>query len=187
MKKRILSIAILMIGLSIIASGTNAYYTAEETAHNVIASGNIDIALIEMSENENGEMVPFENVNGVMPGKKISKIVIVKNTGSQPAYVRVKVEKTVTLRDGTVEIGDLPFLSYDINTEKWTEKDGYYYYNMALDVGNETEPLFTVVKFSKDMGNVYKKSKVELNIQAYATQVANNGESALGALGWPEE
>ena len=187
MKKRILSIALLMIGLSIVASGTNAFYTAEETSHNVITTGNIDIELIELMETEEGEVIPFENVDGVMPGRTVSKIVIVKNTGSQPAYVKVKVEKTATLRDGSVENGELPFVTCDINTEMWTEKDGYYYYNEAVDVGGETAPLFTEVHFSKNMGNEYKKSKVELAVQAFATQVANNGDHALEALGWPEE
>lgn len=187
MKTRILSIAIILIGLSFIAKGTNAYYTAEETAHNVITSGNIDIEIIEMSETESGEFVAFEDAIGAMPGKNISKIVTVKNTGTQPAYIRVKLSQRIILANESIETGENSSVTCNINTDDWTEQDGYYYYNEALGAGDETVPLFTEVQFSKDMGNKYQNCKVELDVQAYATQVANNGEHVLEALGWPVE
>ena len=50
MKRRVLMGAIVAIGFSILAYGTSAYFTAEEKAHNVITTGNVDIDLIEMSD-----------------------------------------------------------------------------------------------------------------------------------------
>lgn len=180
--------ATVAICLSIMAYGTNAFFTAEEQVHNVITTGDIDIELIEMAEPEDGgELVPFENVTGVMPGEDVSKIVTVKNTGGQAAYIRIKLMQTVTLADGSADTAEESPISCDINTIDWTEKDGYYYYNEPLAPGAETEPLFTKVTFDNGMGNVYQQSTTELDVQAQATQVANNGNNALEALGWPAE
>ena len=37
------------------------------------------------------------------------------------------------------------------------------------------------------MSNMYQNSKAVIDVTAQATQVANNGTSALDAAGWPEE
>lgn len=192
MKKR--KIEALLITLCLAAmvinasSGTNAYFTYEEKAHNVITSGDIEIDLIEMMEpEEGGELVPFEDQDGVMPGMDISKIVSVKNTGGQPAYIRIKVDKTIILSDGNTEMVDTSLVTYNVNTNHWTEEDGYYYYNQILNPEAETEPLFTEVSFAKEMGNKYQNSTSIIDVKAQATQVANNGANALEALGWPED
>ena len=65
-------------------------------------------------------------------------------------------------------------------------KDGYYYYNAALEPGHTTEPLFTAVHFAKTMSNMYQESRAILQVNAFATQTAHNGASALEAAGWPE-
>lgn len=186
MKRKITAVAMIAVCLSIVIYGTNAYFTSEEKAHNVITSGNIDIDLVEMAKNGD-KLVPFENVTGVMPGQEVSKIVTVKNTGGQPAYIRIKLDKAITLADGSSENVDLGLLSYDLNKEDWTAKDGYYYYNNALGAGEETQPLFTTVTFAEKMGNMYQNSTAEINVQAQATQVANNGADVFEAAGWPEE
>ena len=54
-----------------------------------------------------------------------------------------------------------------------------------MSPGERTEPLFTKVTFSTEMGNLYQGSRAEIAVLAQATQVANNGETALEADGWP--
>lgn len=171
------------------AKGTNAYFTAEEKAHNVITTGGIEIQLEEWAENEDGELVPFENVDGVMPGEEISKIVQIRNTGASEAYIRVKVDKDIALSaEGTVGSADQSMVTIDFNTTDWTAgEDGFYYYNKVLNPGEVTEPVFSSVTFNKDMGNEYKNATATIDVVAYATQVANNGDSALTAKGWPEK
>ena len=185
MKKKIFAIAVLTICLAIAAYGTLAYFTHEDTVTNVITEGNVKIALEEYSKTTNGTLVPFENVDDIMPGTSVSKIVQVTNTGDNSAWVRISVEKAITLADGVTGKIDLSLISLDINTTNWVEKDGYYYYNAALEPGKTTEPLFTTVTFSIEMGNLYQNSKSNIEIQAQATQVANNGTSVLDAAGWP--
>ena len=78
MKKwKIVALCTVLACLSIVASGTLAYFTAQETAHNVITSGGVDIQLNEFSERGNEELVPWQDVDGVMPGAEISKIAVV--------------------------------------------------------------------------------------------------------------
>lgn len=186
MKKRSLIIAIVAICLSLCAGGTIAYFTAESTATNVITAGNIKIELQEnMISKETGEIVEFEDQIGIMPGEKASKIVQIKNTGDNPAYVRIGLTNSIKLKDSSKK-PDMSLITLDINKKNWTEKDGYYYYNTPLAAGATTEPLFTEVSFDKSMDNMYQECVVTIKVDAQGTQVANNGSSVLEASGWPE-
>ena len=189
MKKwKIAALCTVLACLSIVASGTLAYFTASETAHNVITSGGVDIRLHEFSERGNEELVPWQDVDGVMPGAEISKIVTVENTGASDAWVRVKVDKTIILADG--DKGKPEVMKLDIKDAFWTEQDGYYYYNDPLAPGETTPPLFTIVTFDPKMGNEYQGSTAHIDVKADAVQVANNpveGNNVLDAQGWPKE
>lgn len=181
-KSKILVIALIVCCLGISVTGTLAYFTASEQAHNVITTGNIAIELKETAIGEDGKEHPFQNVENLAPGAEESKIVRVTNTGSNEAWVRLRVETVMYLPS---ETADPALISFDINTEHWTEKDGFYYYNHILKPGETTEALFTRVAFSKDMGNEYKNSKININVAAYAVQSDNNGLKVLDAAGWP--
>ena len=43
------------------------------------------------------------------------------------------------------------------------------------------------VTFDKQMGNDYQNSTAQVYVFAQATQVANNGERAQDAQGWPQD
>lgn len=120
---------------------------------------------------------------GVVPGSAVPKYVEVENTGASAAYVRVRVQKDVRLPEGTA--GDAAAVTLDINTQDWTARDGYYYYNKPLQPGERTPYLFTEVRFAAEMDARYGGAQIEVRVQAEATQAANNGQSALEAAGWP--
>lgn len=185
-KRKILVLALVVCCLAIAATGSLAYFTASEQAHNVITSGSVAIELQELMTDpeDSGELIPFENAVGVLPGAEISKIVQVENTGSADAWVRISLEKAIELTgEGQA---DLDLIVLDLNEDDWTEQDGWYYYNTALKPGETTEPLFTTVTFKAEMGNEYQDSTATIDVNAQAVQTANNGETALEALGWPE-
>ena len=46
-KKKVLAIALIVMMIAVASAGSFAYFTAEETAHNVITTGGIDIELVE--------------------------------------------------------------------------------------------------------------------------------------------
>lgn len=188
MKKRLAVIAMaLCLIVAGAAMGTVAYFTAQETAHNVITTGGVAIVLEEWASlpEQGEEPVPFEDVEGVMPGTKVGKVVQVANTGASEAWVRVQVEKAFNLAVDTDNAPDPSLIGLDINTASWTEKDGYYYYNEPLAPGETTEPLFTHVSFDKEMGNEYQNCTARVDVSAQAVQTANNGATALEAAGWP--
>lgn len=186
-KQKLLTLSAVAIVAALSAYGSVAYFTAEDTARNVITAGKVKIELQEKMLTPDGEKtVPFEDRLGVMPGSEVSKIVEVKNTGGQDAWVRVSVNKAIELAEGVEDEVDLSLISFDLNTDYWTEKDGFYYYTAKLAPGHTTEPLFTAVTFAKTMSNQYQNSKAILTVNAYATQTVHNGNTALEAAGWPE-
>ena len=185
LKRRVLIIALIAIGLAILAVGSLAYYTAEERAHNVITTGGVAIEVHEWADEDKTEPFPEDGVDDVTPGLSVTKIAEVENTGASAAWVRVLVETSVTAADGETELSaELVTIKFD--TENWTEGEGgYWYYNKALESGETTEPLFEAVEFAPEMGNEYQESTCVIDVTAQAVQTANNGSSALEAAGWP--
>ncbi len=189
MKKKTLLISIIIAALAIITNGTVAYFTAEETAHNIITTGGIDIDLLEKTKLPDGtlEDFPEDGIGGVMPGTAVSKIVYIKNVGLSEAWVRIKIESTIVDVDGnelpaTLEDGS-KVMSFEVS-EKWVEREGYYYYTERLSPDDVTENLMEKVTFNPDMGNEYQLCTANLIITAEAVQTANNGDTVFKALGW---
>lgn len=182
MKRKLLILSVLAICIATFAAGSLAYFNAEDRAHNIITTGGVAITLQEWADENRTR--PFENLNGVMPGATVTKIAEIRNTGASDAWIRVLLTKSLQLAGEG--ISDIGMVELDINTEAWTEKDGYYYYNVALKPGEVTEPIFTSVAFMADMGNEYRNATATVDVLAQAVQTANNGDSAMEAMGWPE-
>ena len=181
MKKKLLILSLAAICLAITAIGTLAYFTSEGTAHNVITTGGVEIAVQEWADED--KQTPFEDLEGIMPGMTVTKIAEIKNTGASDAWVRVKVEKNIQLQgEGKPDTG---LVELTLNTADWTEKDGYYYYTKVLKPGEVTAPIFTAVTFKPDMGNEYQNATATVDVVAQAVQTANNGETVTDAKGWP--
>ncbi len=180
-KKKLFSLAVIVLCLSVAGGGTLAYFSDRTVAHNVITSGNIKIDLLETRADGS----TFENVIGVMPGASVEKVVQVKNIGDNDAWIRVRVEKELTKANG--QAGDADLLGINFDSRNWIARDGYYYYDKTLKSGDVTEPLFESVQFNASMGNDYQNSTAQVYVFAQATQTANNGETVLEANGWPED
>ena len=200
MKKRILAIAAAAMCCAFMAGGTLAYFTASETAHNVITSGGVEIKLNEWGDkvDDDGSRLPFESGQTIMPGKSVTKVVEVENTGANAAWVRVKVEKGFVTDEGPVVGSDSGLILITCDEDNWTEgDDGYWYYNKPLPAKSAdnpgvhvTEPLFKAVGLATSTDNPYQGLDVVVNVTAYAVQVANNGDEpgddVFDAIGWPE-
>ncbi len=189
MKRRFAYCAILCMLLSLVAYNTLAYFTAEETARNVITSGGIDIQVVERRETDDG-LIPYPaDPIEVMPGSEVSKIVSVQNL-DEPAWVRMAYTVTVLDADGA-ERSLTPaqvqqFMSVNADTANWTYKDGWWYYANPLSTGEESKPLFTEVTFSDSgMGNAYQNNTILIDVVAQAVQQIHNGETVMDAAGWP--
>lgn len=182
MKRKLLILSLLMICVATFAVGSVAYFNAEETAHNVITTGGVQIALQEWADVE--KKTPFEDLEGVMPKTSVTKIAEVKNTGASDAWIRVQVVKNIQIEgEGTP---NLDLIELDLNTTDWTlGTDGYLYYNEPLAPGEVTVPVFTSVTFDETMDNMYRGATITVSLLAQAVQSANNGATVSEANGWP--
>lgn len=184
MKKRMLTAALALCCLAVLATGTLAYFTAEETAQNVITMGALKMDLVEL--NEKGE--PWTDVENIVPGMEVTKKAFVKNKGTVDFYTRMKITKSFLPAQGEeLPQLDTDLVELDLNEKYWERgEDGFYYYREPVAPDEETEPLFTKVTFSTKMGNEYQNVKVIIDLDAQAVQSRNNGDSATKATGWPE-
>lgn len=181
-KRKIFLLAILVCCAALAAAGTLAYFTAEETAYNVITTGKLAMTLHE--ETTGGKPFPKEGISGVTPGQIVDKVVYVENTGTVDLYARISLAMSVTGADGKPLPTDV--MTLDLNTADWTKQGDCYYYNKPLAPGEKTAPLFKTVTFAADMGNEYMECTAKINVTAQTVQSRNNGDTVLDAQGWPE-
>ena len=196
MKKKILVLALAAVFVSLLALGSAAYFTVEGRATNIITTGTVSLSLDEHLEegkwtevkDSNAVTVAWQLNDRVMPGMTVAKKPTLKNDGTQPFFLRAKVQVTVTNRgeylpSSVVLLQQMP--------SGWTEQaDGWLYYTPegsdAVAPGAEVV-LFDGVKLAEEAGNQYQNSTVTITVQAQAVQVKNNpGKTALTAQGWPE-
>lgn len=189
MKKKIFAVAVIAICLSILASATLAYYTAEDTAHNVITTDQITVIIEEWQEGEDGKWIayPSEPIT-VLPATQVSKIVTVKNVHAD-SFVRAKYD-IVLRKNGEVVDYPTDVITITVNDTEWQRKSGdssWWYYSASLEAGETTAPLITAVVFDgPGMTDEYQNCTVEVIVTAQAVQTVHNGNTALEALGWPE-
>lgn len=119
MKKKIMAIGLTVAVLAIAIVGmTLAYFTDEEPATNTFTFGNVNINLIEQQRNDDGsDFEPFEQNKPLIPivgsaqGDKddfglptaanyVDKVVTIKNTGDNAAYIRAYFAIPSVLDDG---------------------------------------------------------------------------------------
>lgn len=157
MKKKVTTLALLAALLTIIIGGaTLAYFTDEEEATNTFTVGNVDITLTE------DNWVAPENV---VPGIAYDKDPVIENTGSNPAYIRVKVTvsdavafKNALAKHSLTDYLGL-FADYD-NTkwinEKYEDTDPLVYsvhYSEILEPGDNTGAIFTSFEIPAEFDN----------------------------------
>lgn len=181
-RSRLLLIALAAILVTVLTQPTLAYYTAVGKATNVVTSGDIQLKIHEKTAN--GEDFPAEGVY-VIPGKVVSKRVSVENVCSHPFYLRVQLISSSTNQ----QLSAQDCMALDINTEQWTEKDGYYYYNKILQPGQITVPVFTEVEIvGEKVLTSHIGTTLSLTVNAQAVQSENNpAQAPWSASGWPAE
>lgn len=189
-----LSVAAILIAAAL-TGGTLAYFTGQTRTHNVITSGGVDIALFEKGAGG----VDFPETLSVMPGTQLEDVITVQNTGSDPAWVRVRYEVTLApdsqygagLSDEAIQKAATDYVTLAMTNNGWVkgegENEGWYLYNAQLAPDATTTAFSEALQFSPNMGNEFQKSQCSLRVYAQATQVANNGTTVQEAAGWPTQ
>lgn len=179
-KKLALSIAAAAMVGTLAVGGTLAWFTDTETATNVVTMGNVNISILESETGVEGSYTTQDGAGLVfdekfVPNATIGKYVKIENTGENSAYIRVKVN---------VEgLGADKELGLNYNTTDWTKEGDYYYYNDKVEVGGDTEVLFSEVTVPSDLGNDYTGDSISIIINAEAIQADNSGNTAQAAFG----
>lgn len=96
MKKKILVLCLVVaLAVTAVVGGTLAYFTDKDAETNTFTVGNVKIDLIEQQKGAQG-LEDFEDDKVLVPGTSdvnaVSKIVTVKNTGANDAWVWVDLK-----------------------------------------------------------------------------------------------
>lgn len=92
MKKKIITLCLVIaLAATAIVGASLAYFTDTDEATNTFTVGNVQIAIREVFDANNAQLIP---------GKDINKDVFVKNTGANDAYVRVHIAIPASVDDG---------------------------------------------------------------------------------------
>ena len=120
MKKKVLSIALVIALVAIMVSGTLAYFTDTDEVTNTFTVGSVKIEIYENNEATTedvisfGPLTPVVNVqNPSEDANYIQKAVNVKNTGANDAYIRVHIAVPAAL---------VGYLHLDLNEAGWTRQ-----------------------------------------------------------------
>ena len=184
-KSRLAVISLAAIVLTLLTQGTLAYYTTVGKATNVVTSGNLQLTIHEMTDQ--GTEFPAEGVY-VIPGDVVSKVVTVENSCDHPFYLRVKLVYGINS-------AELPYedcFKLDINSQHWTYKDGWYYYNYILQPAEESQQVFSHVEIvGSKVDTSYIGKTLSITVKAQAVQSENNPPAQDGdfttVAGWPAE
>lgn len=182
-RKLVLTSAVVLI-LALLAAGTFAYFTKNARTTNVITTGTISIRLNDEIKETGAEKTPTGwTLSGVMPGQAVEKAVSVTNTGTSPAWLRVKLDISVEMAAGKTDTWQgQNVLQFAVNPDWFLAEDGYYYYSKPVAADDETERLFQsgTLMLNPQLPNDYQGCAVTINVLAQAVQVKNNDSYTAG-------
>lgn len=119
MKKKFLTVALAVALIAIMVSGTLAYFTAEDEVTNTFTIGSVKIEIYENDNATTSDTISFDKpltpiVNTEAPSEDasyIAKVVDVKNTGANDAYIRTHIAVPTEL---------IGYLQLVIDLEGWS-------------------------------------------------------------------
>ncbi len=122
MKRKVLTVALVVMLIAIMVSGTMAYFTAQDEVENTFTLGSVEIEIYENGKETTSDTIPFGRlipiVNTASPGEDvhyIKKVVEVKNTGINSAYIRVHIAIPTAL---------VGYMHLDMHESGWTKQAG---------------------------------------------------------------
>lgn len=168
MKKKVLTIALVVALLAIMVSGSLAYFTAQDRVTNTFTVGSVKIEIFENGNPTDkdsisfGPLTPVVNMDNPSGDESyIGKKVEVKNTGLNAAYVRTHIAIPANL---------VGYLYLDLNESGWTRQtdstatvEGVEYVVFTYDYNEEVASQTLTSELLK---GVYLGSDVDLEEDA---------------------
>lgn len=208
-KKKLFSVAVIMIMIAILSFSTLAWFTDSDGVTNefmVAGSGEGDpedvfsLDVWEKTPESDKEQVGY-HYEDILPGDVLKKDVYVENTGSYDQYIRVIVVVSDAQQWGEilgVDAGEVPALSQivaGLNYDKWTpnganydpQNNTYWYvlYGTNILEPAQTTSVFTDVKIPASMTQEQAaafEGGFIIDIFAQAVQTRNVGASCYEAF-----
>lgn len=166
MKRSLVLVVSLLALLLVVAGGTLAWLTAQDSVSNTFTPAHVTCNV-------------EESFNGTAKSD-----VKIKNTSDIPVYIRASI--IVTWKDSSGNVyGQLPVkgtdYTMDIAADGWVPKDGYYYCTSPVAVGDTTGTLINkcVVSATAEKPNGYDLS-VEIIAEAIQSQPDRAVKDAWG-------
>lgn len=163
MKRSLVLVVSLLALLLVVAGGTLAWLTAQDSVSNTFTPAHVTCNV-------------EESFNGTAKSD-----VKIKNTSDIPVYIRASI--IVTWKDSKGNVyGQLPVAdtdyTMDIAADGWVPNGGYYYYTSPVAVGATTGTLIsrcTVKAGATPPGDDYK-----LSVEIIAEAIQSQPERAVG-------
>jgi len=176
MKKKVLTIALVVALIAIMVSGSLAYFTARDEVTNTFTVGSVEIEIYENDEatpdavKPLGMLIPVVNTQDPSQDANYkAKVVDVKNTGINDAYIRLHIAMPTALID---------YLQLDLTAAGWT-------YNGAI-TGSSTATVegvdYTVFTYDYQTAVAAGQFTSELLQGAYLKSNVDLDEDASGNL-----
>ncbi len=211
MKRRILFVATAVCMVAILAMGSLAYFSAQDTVVNQFCTESDDpneVFSLDLYETDPAD--PTKKVDGLTfpnfePGDVLHKDPTVQNTGKNTAYVRVLVTVTdyadwakVLQKHAITDLTEI-FKGYD--EDAWSRFDEpaidaaantitYTFYLDDVLEYNETAVLFNQVAIpgAFDQYDLAALNSFNITVVAQSIQAENTGDSAVEAFAlWNED
>lgn len=185
-KNLIITLLSLVIVLFVVTS-TVAYITRSTVANNVITFGSLKMKLLQTTLNENNEEIEVDNNEDINITHKseLSRIVKIENLGKHDFYARISLNMVGTDSNNN-EFDANEYVTYDVNTNDWIYKNGWYYYKKIVKQNELTSNLITNIEFNiNEITTKFPNGNFKLDIKAEVVQAENNADNVLDALGWP--
>lgn len=190
MKKKVIAAALAVCMMTTLAIGmTLAYFTDTKDTKNTFTVGNVTIKLTEPGWEASGKV----DGKTVYAGEPLAKDPTVENTGSNPCFVRIKVEGLNSLGQ------DLP-ITYrtlwrdgKLGTDWVDGGDGYFYYTKILEANRpekeddlriKTPALFDQIVMPTGLtnGDGWSQKLVTVTAQAVQAQGAKPSWDAVKTM-----
>lgn len=182
LKRKAFAVGLVACLAAVLGVGTWAYFTSEAKATNVITVGDVSIRLVERFDEQ--------AARHVVPGESVNKTVFVENVGSNPAWVRVRLDVDVRSAAGAPLSADPVSLRFagQAGASSWADGgDGWRYLSAPLQAGALSGALIDAVALDASAGNEYAGATVTVAASAQAVQSVHNGSDVANAVGWPAE
>lgn len=163
-------------------------FSSQLIGFSVFANGPVDISIVELVDDGSGNLTPWVDIDGVMPGLTYSAIPRVRNDGLVPVEARMCISESAISKAGDVIV--LPPNAFEIDINKnWALDVGgignasdpasgnCYKHYAIIEPGAISEPLFSEVKVGAAIENSHKGATFNLHLEAEAMWESPDRES----------